>query len=205
MAVSGMALASVAVGSVFAYAGIKGFSVPEAFQAIVTGKSPATLKQKLPVDSPVDLPTGGGNPTVGGGSATGQAIANDALKYQGQGYNWGGRADKPGNWDCSSFVSYVLGHDLNMGLPGGKWGAAGFPPNEHGPTTTEYQGFGTAITRAQVQAGDLVVWDAHVGIAINNTTMISARTSTTGTGTSAIDDDTRYFGAEPHCRRVATG
>jgi cell wall-associated NlpC family hydrolase len=204
MTVNGVALGAVAVGSVFTYAGLKGVSVPQAFQAIVQGKSPATLPQTAGIDTPVELPPSTDS-SVGGGTATGQAIANDALKYKGAGYVWGGPADRPGNWDCSSFVSYVLGHDLNYTLPGGgHYGAAGFPPHQHGPTTTTYHGYGKSITRAQVGAGDLVVWPTHIGIAISNTTMISARSQTSGTGTSSIDGDTRYFHQEPTCRRVGT-
>jgi len=205
MPVNGVALGAVAVGSVFTYAGVKGYSIPEAVQAIVQGKSPAGLTKRYPVDSPVDLPAGGTS-AVGGGSATGQAIANKALSYSGAGYDWGGRADRPGAWDCSSFVSKVLGEDFGMTLPGGgHWGSAGYPPHAHGPTSSSYTSYGRGISRAEVAAGDLVVWGSHhIGIAINNSTMISARSEHSGTGTSSIDGDTRYFGAEPTCRRVGT-
>ena len=204
MAINGWALGSVAAGSVFTYAGIRGFSVPEAVQYIVQGKSPATLAQRYPVDPPVTLPAGPTDAAVGGGSASGQAIANDALRYKGQPYVWGGRADRPGNWDCSSFVSYVLGHDLGLALPGGRYGSPGFPPHAHGPTTLQYLGFGQPITRAQVQAGDLLVWPTHIGIALNNTTMISAQSQDLGTGTSQIDGSARYHKRAPTCRRVST-
>lgn len=203
MAVNGVALGAVAIGSVMAYAGLKGYSVPEAIQGIVQGKSPAGLTNRYPVDAPVDNLPSGGTGQVGGGSATGVAIANKALSYQGQGYVWGGRADKPGDWDCSSFLSYVLGHDFNMTLPGGgHYGASGYPPNSHGPVTTGFYQLGKTVPRAQVQAGDLVIWHPHCGIAINNTSMISARGQASGTGVSSIDGDTRYFGAEPRCQRV---
>lgn len=204
MAVDGMALAATAAGSLFVYAGIKGISVPAALQAIVSGKSPATVPKSYAIDSPVEIPSSGSTPGgVGGGTASGQAIANDAMKYQGAGYNYGGRADKPGNWDCSSFVSYVLGKDFSYTLPGGgHFGASGYPPNDHGPTTTEYASFGKQISRSEVGAGDLVVWPDHIGIAINNQTMISAQDQKLGTGTAGIDDTSRYFGAQPNCRRV---
>src|SRR5215472_13498415 len=75
-----------------------------------------------------------------GGAAvvTGDQVASDALRYVGAGYIYGGPAARPGDWDCSSFVSYVLGHDLGMALPGGKWGAPGFPPGSHGPVVESY-------------------------------------------------------------------
>jgi cell wall-associated NlpC family hydrolase len=52
-----------------------------------------------------------------GKGASGQAIASDALRYQGAPYKWGGA--KPDGWDCSGFVNYVIGHDMGMRIPGG--------------------------------------------------------------------------------------
>lgn len=51
MAVNGPALASIGAGTLFAYAGIRGFSVPAAVQSIVSGKSPANLPQANPIAS----------------------------------------------------------------------------------------------------------------------------------------------------------
>jgi cell wall-associated NlpC family hydrolase len=128
-------------------------------------------------------------------------IAADALKYQGTGYVWGGAADKVGNWDCSSFVSYVLGHDLGMRLPGGgKYGDTGYPPHTHGPTTLSYMLFGTAISRSQVQAGDLVVSSDHMGICISSSQYVSARTPAKGVGIDNLSDP--FPGGAPVFRRV---
>lgn len=204
MAVNGVALASVATGSVFLYSGVKGFSIPQAVQYIVQGKSPATLPQATKVDTPVELPTAGSSATVGGGSASGVAIATDALRYKGAGYVWGGNASSTGKWDCSSFVFKVLAQDMGMTVLGHKWGDAGVPPNAHGPTAAEYAGAGQGISRAQVQAGDLLVWPHHIGIAISNTSMISAQDQRLGTGVSSIDGTSRYFGRQPNCRRVSS-
>ncbi len=146
---------------------------------------------------------GGSSPAAS--SATGSAIADAALKYKGQGYVWGGPADHPGNWDCSSFVSYVLGHDLGLALPGGKYGDPGFPPHAHGPTTLTYLLFGTAINSSQVAAGDLIVYNTHIGIAISSTDMISAEDPQQGTGVSSISGMTSSLGEIPHFRRVSGG
>lgn len=206
MPVNVWALGAVSVGSVSVYAGLKGVSIPAAVQAIVSGKSPATLPQTAKIDTPVELPSAGSSPAVAGGSASGQAIANDGLRYKGEGYVWGGKADHPGNWDCSSFVSYILGHDLGMAIPGGHYGDPGMPPHAHGPTTEEYVSFGQQISRSQVAAGDLIVWGPHhIGIAINNQSMISAQDERLGVGISSIDGSARYFGSAPSCRRVAAG
>jgi cell wall-associated NlpC family hydrolase len=148
--------------------------------------------------------SGGASPTAGG-TATGNSIADDALKYKGEGYVWGGNASKPGQWDCSSFVSYVLGHDLGLPLPGGHWNDPGFPPNAHGPTTVQYLLYGQQIARNQVGAGDLVVWQTHIGIAISGQDIISARDPAEGTGTSGIEGTSSSLGETAHYRRVGHG
>jgi cell wall-associated NlpC family hydrolase len=137
-----------------------------------------------------------------GVSATGSQIADDALKYQGQGYVFGGNADRPGNWDCSSFVSYVLGHDLHLPLPGGKWGDPGFPPHSHGPTAAIYRMYGTPINRGQVQAGDIIAWSDHVAIATSATDAISAHSPSIGTTVTNIDKENSYHGGNASFRRV---
>jgi cell wall-associated NlpC family hydrolase len=139
----------------------------------------------------------------GAGASGGSAIAIDALRYQGKGYVWGGNASSPGNWDCSSFVSYVLGHDLGLPLPGGKWGQAGFPPHAHGPTTLEYMMFGQGVTQAQAQPGDLIVSVDHMGIIIDpqNRQYMSAHDPRDGTGTGGYPGG--FPGGAPVYRRVA--
>jgi cell wall-associated NlpC family hydrolase len=128
-------------------------------------------------------------------------IASAALKYQGAGYVWGGPADRPGDWDCSSFVSYVLGHDLGQPLPGGHWGDPGFPPHAHGPTTLTYMLFGTPVALDKLQSGDLVVSSEHMGVYLGNNQYISARTPASGTGVEAFDPAT-FPGGTPVGRRV---
>jgi cell wall-associated NlpC family hydrolase len=132
------------------------------------------------------------------------AIAAAAQQYIGKGYVWGGSANQPGDWDCSSFVSYVLGHDLGLPLPGGHWGDPGFPPNSHGPTTGSYLLYGGPIDSLAVQAGDLVVWSSHMGIAISNTQIVSARDPQEGVGISTINATTDSLNETPHFRRVTT-
>jgi cell wall-associated NlpC family hydrolase len=134
-------------------------------------------------------------------AATGSAIANDALKYEGEGYVWGGPADVPGDWDCSSFVSYVLGHDLAMALPGGgKYGDAGYPPHAHGPTTNDYLLFGTPVNLGSEQPGDLVVSTVHMGVVIGGGGMISAQDPQSGTGIGTYTSG--FPGGTPFVRRV---
>jgi hypothetical protein len=127
----------------------------------------------------------------GSPSLTGAAIAADALRYTGKGYVYGGSASRPGNWDCSSFVSYVLGHDLRLALPGGKWGQRGFPPNAHGPVVLDYAHWPGSAPVSTPQAGDLCIWagagpNGHIGIATSPTSMVSALNPSDGTRQTPI-------------------
>ena len=122
---------------------------------------------------------------------TGGRIAQDAGRWIGRGYVYGGPASSPGDWDCSSFVSYVLGHDLGMGLPGGQWGAPGMPPAAHGPVVTSYATWGGARTVGRPAAGDLCIWvgsgpGGHIGIAVSDSEMVSALNPTDGTQRTPI-------------------
>jgi cell wall-associated NlpC family hydrolase len=118
---------------------------------------------------------------------TGDQIASAALKYKGAGYTYGGPAAHPGDWDCSSFVSYVLGHDLGLSLPGGKWGQPGFPPGSHGPVVESYAAWRGAVTvQAPGARGDLVCFvgvgpNGHMGVVLGPDQMVSALDSASGT------------------------
>lgn len=138
--------------------------------------------------------------SVGSGGASGDAIAAAALKYIGAGYVFGGRADRVGNWDCSSFTSYVLGHDLGMPLPGGKWGDPGFPPHAHGPATGNYMMFGKPVSPSEVKKGDLVVNSEHMGIVVTTGSYMSAKTPSAGTGLGLYTQS--FPGGSPVFRRV---
>lgn len=135
------------------------------------------------------------------GPGIGDGVAATALQYIGQGYVFGGPADRPGNWDCSSFVSYVLGHDLSRALPGGKWGDPGFPPHAHGPTTNNYLLWGTPVAVGQERKGDLIVSSEHMGIVVTPGTYISARTPAAGTGLGNYSAAS-FPGGAPVFRRV---
>lgn len=47
--ISGPALASVGAGTVFLYAGIKGYSIPQTLRLVVQGKTPAGQRQTTPI------------------------------------------------------------------------------------------------------------------------------------------------------------
>ncbi|WP_297637787.1 C40 family peptidase [uncultured Clostridium sp.] len=106
---------------------------------------------------------GGGTvtPPPAGNTATVQAVLNEAYKHLGKPYVWG--ATGPDSFDCSGFTSYVYRK------------AAG---REIGRTTYNQVGAGRAVSRSQLQPGDLVFTSAgHVGIYVGNGNMIHAPSS----------------------------
>ena len=120
---------------------------------------------------------------------TGGQIAADAERYIGLGYVYAGDASSPGVWDCSSFVSYVLGHDLGLELPGnGRFGEPGYPPTSHGPVVVDYANWNGAqtINFGQERPGDLAVFEGvgasgHIGIVVGSNLMVSALDTAQGT------------------------
>lgn len=121
-----------------------------------------------------------------GGTILGATIAADALRYDGATYVYGGNASRVGLWDCSSFVSYVLGHDLKLALPGGRWGGPGMPPGSHGPVVLSYAAWAGSYQVSVPGPGDLCIWagdgpNGHIGIALGPDRMISALNPQLGT------------------------
>lgn len=127
-------------------------------------------------------------------AVSGPAIAAAALRYNGQGYVYGGTGARPGDWDCSSFFSFVVGHDLGMTLPGGTWAQVTANGTVHGPVVLTYSTWGGAVNvpAASMAPGDMVCWPGlgtggHMGIVTGYNQMISALDSTQGTLVTPID------------------
>ena len=115
------------------------------------------------------------------------AIANDALRYNGAGYQYGGSpATGIGHWDCSSFVSWVMGHDLKMSIP--LYPNGTYTGTAHGPTAAMYLAWSgaTTIPFNSMAPGDLACWLTHIGIVIGNNQMISAYDTAKGTLVTGI-------------------
>jgi hypothetical protein len=147
-------VAAVAAGSILAYAGVKGFSLPQAVQYLVQGKSPATLPQTAGISPPTassasSASTGSGSVVAGGGSA--QA----ALQQTAAQFGWGSGAQ----WQALQAIevheagfsptaknptSGALG--LAQALGHGGAGTAGSLGNEYG---AQY-----GLTTAQAQAAN---------------------------------------------------
>lgn len=105
-------------------------------------------------------PSSGGSSNSGGSTHHGStsAIINEAYKHLGAKYVWG--ATGPNTFDCSGFTSYVYRK------------AAGI---EIGRTTYDQIGSGRAVSRSQLQPGDLVFPSSHhVGIYVGGGSIIHA-------------------------------
>lgn len=174
MTINGVAVSSVAIGSVLLWSGIKGWNLSRTIGEIVTGHKPS--------GSDVNVLTA--DSATANGFTTND-VANYALQYQGHAYRFGGAPGKNGTdpWDCSSFANWSFsktGHSI----PG--YGPGQYDGSVHGPPTGSWIAWMTHIPQNQAQAGDLVVSATHMGIVIGPNQMISALNSRLGTKITPI-------------------
>lgn len=176
------ALVFVGLGGLLLWSGITNAGVLSTVQTLVTGHAPVPGQPQASIlgGKNVSFTTTGLTATSSGGSNSDSAIASDALKYVGTRYVWGGHEPQSvdangrvtGGWDCYGFLTYVLHHDLGYNLPN----------NTHSGYLEMLAWSGAhAIPKTQVQAGDLIIWPTHCGIAVSSTEMISAENPSKGT------------------------
>ncbi|WPC41985.1 NlpC/P60 family protein [Clostridium sp. JS66] len=99
------------------------------------------------------------SPALSRGSSSASAIVQYASTFQGVPYAWGGNG--PSSFDCSGFTCYVFAH-FGISLP---------------RVASDQQGVGEAVSRDQLQPGDLVFFGSpahHVGIYVGDGCMIHA-------------------------------
>ncbi|MCI1881052.1 MAG: LysM peptidoglycan-binding domain-containing protein [Sporolactobacillus sp.] len=99
-------------------------------------------------------------------AAGNQAVVSLADRYQGTPYSYGARSYSTAAFDCSSFTQYIYKKAAGITLP---------------RTSAAQATVGTAVAKANLQAGDLLFFDTdgngsvnHVGIYIGGGRMISA-------------------------------
>lgn len=171
--ISGFAVAYTALGTLLLYSGIKGTSLQATFKGLASGQLNSDKVQSIGTPQLNILDAHGGS-TGGTGTtgATGSAIADDALKYTGNRYVWGGTpgttAGHDNGTDCSGFVNMVVGRDLGGAIPG--YAAGAYKGASHGPPTGAWLLWGGAktISKSEIQPGDLAVWQTHMGIFTDN-------------------------------------
>jgi hypothetical protein len=192
MSISAPAVAYTAVGGLVLLSGIKGATLADTAKAVLKGN--LTLANTEPIDS-------SGSSTAGG-SVSGSAIVAAAQTFIGHKYVYGGPSNPTNGWDCSSFVSYILGSVIDTPIPGGSWASVTNSGASHGPTADEYKTWSgaTSVAANSSQPGDLLCWTTHVGFAVDSTHMISALDTADGTIVSAWDGPTGE--GSPTVRRV---
>jgi cell wall-associated NlpC family hydrolase len=193
---SGLAIAEGIAGFLLFWSGLKNQTITDVIREGLSGNASALL-----VDNPQSAPSIGvtnnsastsstsTTPVPGTGAGGKPGIAADALSYVGRfGYVWGGAPDK-GSSDCSGFANWVLGHDQGLAIPG--YAAGKFDGSVHGPTTLSYLAWTGATTVGHsgsvAQAGDLAVWQTHMGICTGPNQMVSDQDPANGTRSSSID------------------
>lgn len=184
-------------GGVLIWSAIQNKQVTSVLRELAGGNSPASANSGTADTSAMNAAslasvsyaygygTGG---TGGGGAGSGSAIAAAAAQYEGHKYVYGGPSNPTSGWDCSSFVSYILGQQ-GIPIPGGTWASVTGNGAQHGPVAASYLTWSGAATikRSAVQAGDLLCWETHVGFALDNSQMISAYDESSGTCVTGID------------------
>lgn len=165
--ISGVAVALATAGGLLVYMGIQNVPLAEGLRDLLRGKVP-TPRPKKATPVPAEFVAGHANADPNalaamGGTALGTEIAGYARQYLGTPYVWAGHT--PAGFDCSGFATWVLHHDVGLNLPN----------NTHTVTGQFLTWTGaTVIPFNQMAAGDLVVWPAHMGIAVDNQSMIHA-------------------------------
>ena len=121
--------------------------------------------------------------TSNSGTTSGNSVVSYAKQYLGCKYVSGGSSPTTG-FDCSGFTSYVYKHfGISISRSSGAQASNG-----------------TAVSKSNLQAGDLVIFNnrsntaiGHVGIYIGGNTFIHAGNSSTGVITTSLSDS--YYSA----------
>ncbi|MDQ7802794.1 NlpC/P60 family protein [Amycolatopsis sp. A133] len=113
-------------------------------------------------DKAAQKDTGGAAPNVKAPSAAAQKAVDAALSKLGSAYVWG--ATGPSTFDCSGLMQWAY-KQAGLSLP---------------RTSSAQAGFGTPVSRSQLQPGDLVAYYSpvsHIGMYIGDGKMVHAPTS----------------------------
>ena len=119
-------------------------------------------KKLTAADKTVQRDTGGIPPNVKAPGPAAQAAVNAALSKLGSSYVWG--ATGPTTFDCSGLMQWAYGQ-AGITLP---------------RTAAAQAGYGTPVSRSQLQPGDLVYYYSpvsHIGMYLGNGVMVHAPTS----------------------------
>ena len=153
--VSGAAVAIMAIGGVAIWSGLNNVPFLDAVRSLAKGQAPTPNRKPGFQPLTADTTTGISGAT---GAATGNAIVDEAMKWKGTKYVYGGchgcTACHPGQGvDCSSFVTWVM---KAVGCYAGKCSMV---------AGSSMLAWGKRINASDVQPGDVVLWvGKHCGI-----------------------------------------
>ncbi|HHZ13660.1 MAG TPA: LysM peptidoglycan-binding domain-containing protein [Clostridiales bacterium] len=102
------------------------------------------------------------------GSGSGSAVVAYAMKFKGYRYVFG--TSGPNTFDCSGFTKYVYGH-FGVNLP---------------HSSKAQRSVGRAVSRSNLQKGDILCFSGHVGIYIGNDQFIHASNKRDGVKISSL-------------------
>jgi cell wall-associated NlpC family hydrolase len=179
----GLALAGIATGTILLWSGVRGASISASIKDVLLGTKPTGTNVNPTGASQLESDISGttvASPTALPGSTS--DIAEDAEKYNGDAYRLG--ASGPATFDCSGLVNYVCGHDLGLPIPGSATGKY----TGHGPVTQAWYVWPglTTVASNDMEAGDIVCWLTHMGIAVSETELISALNPSMGVQVTTI-------------------
>jgi cell wall-associated NlpC family hydrolase len=182
----GIYFTALGAGVLLFWSGFKGWGIMSTLQDIIAGKQPTGPAVNAPLDPVTAQSIGQVSSGIGGGGG----IYSDAMQYVGHAYLYGGSPGSSGAnpWDCSSFCNWVVSHDLNLAWPG----TGRYDGTSHGPPTGQWgawliaKGMRVSGGIASAQAGDIIVWAGHMGIAAGNGNMVSALNHIEGTKVTPI-------------------
>lgn len=177
-------------GAIILYSGLKGKRWTSTLRNVISGE-PISQNTDNPILTAaqafaVATPGVSANP---GGSSSDSAIAQDAEQYVGKWtYVWGGAPGSGERGDCSSFTNAVIGRDLGLAIPMYKAGT--YHGQAHGPSTLVWLAWSGAfrIDRKDAAAGDLAIWQTHMGIFTSNGRVVSALNPSDGVKDLPIAD-----------------
>lgn len=196
--IRGIGVALIVGGTVLEYSAIKNASVADTLRALLKGQGvsgSATTGSFAGAESSVAANEAatqvmGSAASVAATQTFGSPIVEDARKYLGVPYRFGGSS--PSGMDCSGFVNYVIGHDLHKAIPGSANGSY----SGHGPTAAQWYFWNSpAITtvgsyktliKKGATSGDLLCWTGHIGIAVDASNFINAAHAGTTVRTQPI-------------------
>ncbi len=112
-------------------------------------------------------------------SASASEIATLAASYVGAPYVYGGTT--PAGWDCSGFTAYVF---AQFGIS--------LPHNSEAQSV-----YGTVVSAAEAQPGDLLWWPGHVGIYLGDGMHVAAVNPGYGTAIMPVYGGATYIRIAP--------